>query len=109
MSEIKVVESHSLPIAKAKAVVQKLADELAAEYGLSSEWHGNTLKFHHSGADGKVQVTDSEIRLAVTLGFLLTPLKGKIIGHIERSFDKLLSREPRAPAKKPASKTKRQS
>jgi putative polyhydroxyalkanoate system protein len=109
MSEIKLVKSHSLPIAKAKALVQKVADELAAEYGLSSEWHGNTLKFHRSGADGKLYVTDSEIRLDVTLGFLLTPLKGKIVGHIERSFDRLLSREPRAQAKKPARKTKRQS
>jgi putative polyhydroxyalkanoate system protein len=109
MSEIKLVKSHSLPIAKAKALVQKVADELDAEYGLSSEWHGNTLKFHRSGADGKLSVTDSEIRLDITLGFLLTPLKGKIVDHIERSFDKHLSREPRAPAKKPPRKTQRQS
>ena len=109
MSDFKLVKHHSLPIAKAKARVQKVADGLAAEYALSSEWHGNMLRFHRSGVDGQVHVTGSEIRLDVTLGFLLTPLKGKIVGHIERSFDKLLSREPGAPAKKPASKTKRQS
>jgi len=109
MSEFKLVKPHSLPIAKAKALVQKVADELAAEYDLTSEWHGNTLKFHRSGADGKVSVTDSEIRFDLTLGFLLTAIKGKIVAQIERRFDKLLSREPRAQAKKLPRKTNRRS
>jgi len=109
MSDFKLVKHHSLPIAKAKARVQKVADGLAAEYALCSEWHGNTLRFHRSGVDGQVHVTDSEIRLDVTLGFLLKPLRGKFIGHIERNFDKVLTREPRAQAKKPARKTAPQS
>ena len=109
MSDFKLVKHHSLPIAKAKARVQKVADGLAAEYALSSEWHGNTLRFHRSGVDGQVHVTGSEIRLDVTLGFLLKPLKGKFVGLIERNFDKVLTREPRAQAKKPARKTVRQS
>jgi hypothetical protein len=54
-----------------------------------------------------VHVTGSEIRLDVTLGFLLKPLKGKFVGLIERNFDKVLTREPRAQAKKPARKTAR--
>jgi len=107
MSDFTLVKRHSLPIAKVKARVQKVADGLAAEYALSSEWHGNTLRFHRSGVDGQVHVTGSEIRLDITLGFLLKPLKGKLINHIECSFDKVLSREPRAQAKKPARKTSR--
>src|ERR1035441_8693105 len=75
MSDFKLVKHHSLPIAKAKARVQKVADGLAAEYALSSEWHGNTLRFHRSGVHWPGHVTDSEIRLDVTLGFLLKPLK----------------------------------
>jgi putative polyhydroxyalkanoate system protein len=108
MSDIKLVKPHSLPIAKAKALVQKAADELAAEYELSSEWHGDTLHFHRSGVDGQMYVTDSEIRLHVTLGFLLRPFKGKFVGHIERNVDRLLAeREPRAQAQRPARKTPR--
>jgi len=110
MSDIKLVKPHSLPIAKAKALVQKAANGLAAEYDLSREWHGNTLCFHRSGVDGEVYVTDSKIRFDVTLGFLLKPLKGVFIDHIERNFDKALTQEPRAQAKKrPARKTARQS
>jgi len=107
MSDIKFVKPHSLPIAKAKAQVQKAADGLAAKNDLSSEWHGNTLRFHRSGVDGQVSVTDSEIRLDVTLGFLLKPLKGTFVRHIERNFDKVFTPERRAKAKKPARKTAR--
>jgi putative polyhydroxyalkanoate system protein len=101
MSDIKLVRPHSLPLTKAKALAQKTADALAAEYDLASEWHGNTLRFHRSGVDGQMHVTDSEIRLDVTLGLLLRAFKGKIAGHIERNFDELLAGSKK-PAKKPA-------
>ena len=100
MSDIKLVKPHSLPLTKAKALAQKTADALAAEYDLESEWHGNILRFHRSGVDGQMHVTDSEIRLDVKLGLLLKAFKGKIAGHIERNFDELL-----AGGKKPAKKT----
>lgn len=109
MADIKLVRSHSLPIAKARSLVQKAADSLAAEYNLSSEWHGSTLRFHRSGVDGQMHVTASEIQLDVTLGFLLKAFKGKFLEHIERNFDKLLGKQgaraqPRAQPKTPAKK-----
>ncbi len=91
MADIEFVKPHALTVAKAKALVQETADALAAEYGLSSEWHGNTLHFHRSGVDGRMHVTDSEIRLHVTLGFLLKAFKGAFVEHIERNFDRLLA------------------
>lgn len=92
MSDIDVVRFHSLPVQKAKALVQKTADDLAREYGLSSEWHGNTLHFHRAGVDGQMQVTGSEVRLHAALGFLLTPLRASFVDHIERNFDKLFGK-----------------
>lgn len=105
MSDIKLVRPHSLSLAKAKALTQKAADSLAADYDLQSEWHGNTLRFHRSGVDGQMHVTDSEIRLDVKLGLLLKAFKGKIAEHIERNFDELLGGqklEKKLPAKKTA-------
>ena len=106
MSDINLVKPHLLPIAKARALVQKVADGLAADYGLSSEWHGNTLHFHRSGVDGQLEVTNSEVRLDVTLGLMLKPLKGKLVGYIEGNFDRMLAAKPKAKAKK-ATKTAR--
>jgi len=103
MSDIKLVRSHSLPLAKAKALAQKAADALAAEYDLTSEWRGNTLRFHRSGVDGQMHVTDSEIKLDVTLGFLLKAFKRKIAGHIERNLEELLAGDKK-PAKKSTSR-----
>ena len=91
MSDIKLVRPHSLPLAKAKALAQKTADALSKEYDLTSEWHADTLRFHRSGVDGQMHVTDSEIRLDVTLGLLLKAFKGTIAGHIERNLDELLN------------------
>ena len=91
MSDFTLVKHHSLPIANARARVQKVADELVAKYALSSEWDGNTLRFHRSGVDGQVHVTGSEIQLDVSLGFLLKPLRGEFVDYIERSFDNVLT------------------
>jgi putative polyhydroxyalkanoate system protein len=85
--------------------VQKTADGLASEYNLENEWHGNTLRFHRSGVDGEMLVTDSKIELDVTLGLLMKPFKAKFVDRIERDLDKLLAeKEKGSPAKKPGKK-----
>jgi len=100
MPDIRFVKPHSLSITKAKALVQKAIDDLSGDYGLSSEWHGDTLHIHRSGVDGQVRVNDSEIGLHITLGFLLRPLKARIADQVEHTFAGLL-------AEKPARKTAR--
>jgi len=109
MSDIKLVRSHSVPLAEAKARVQKTADELAAEHDLSSQWHGNTLRFDRSGLHGEILVTHSEIRLQVDLSFLLRPLKGALVERIENKFERLFPEpETGSHAKKPAKKAAKQ-
>ena len=89
MPDITLLRSFALPIAVAKARVQKTADELAKEYDLRSEWDGNTLRFERTGLRGEIQVSDSEIRLAADLSFLLKPLKAQLTERIEDKFDRV--------------------
>jgi hypothetical protein len=49
MSDINLVRSHSLSIAKAKALVQRAADGLATEYDLESEWLASISTRNSSG------------------------------------------------------------
>jgi putative polyhydroxyalkanoate system protein len=111
MADIKMIKYHELPVAQAKQLVQKAADDLGEEYDLTSEWHGDTLRFHRSGVEGQMKVTAAEIHLDVTLGFLLRPFKAKFVEHIEHNFDRLLAhahkatRATKAPAKAPAKKS----
>jgi len=91
MADIKMIKYHELTIAKARQLVQKAADDLGEEYDLTSEWHGDTLRFHRSGVEGQMKVTTTEIHLDVTLGFLLRPFRAKFVEHIEHNFDRLLA------------------
>jgi putative polyhydroxyalkanoate system protein len=91
MADIKMIKYHALPLAKAKQLVQKAADDLGKEYDLTSEWHGHTLRFHRSGVEGHMKVTAADIHLDVTLGFLLKPFKAKFVERIEHNFDRLLA------------------
>jgi putative polyhydroxyalkanoate system protein len=90
MADIKVVRKHRLSVAQAKKIAQKTADDLASEYDLQSEWHGDTLRFSRSGVDGSMAVSAHEIRLDVKLGLLLGAFKSKIEQHIEHRLDELL-------------------
>jgi len=105
MPDISLIRSHSLPVAEAKARVQKSADELASEHDLSSEWEGNTLRFHRPGLEGEICVSRSEIRLEANLGFLMKPLKRMLVDEIERTFDRVFA-EPKSgeQTRKPAKK-----
>lgn len=106
MSDIAFVREHALPIAKAKAQVQKAADDLAAEHQLEVEWHGNTLGFQRKGINGEIHVTGSKVHLDVTLGLLLKPFKAKFVGEIERDLDKYFPEpKPEAPPKKHVKKS----
>ncbi len=107
MSDIKLIRRHSLTLAKAKGLAQKAADRLAEKYDLTSEWHGNSLRFHRQGVEGQMHVTGSEIQLDVKLGFLLRAFKGRLLEHIEQNFDTLLREQTgTSPAKKAARKAR---
>jgi putative polyhydroxyalkanoate system protein len=90
MPDIRFVRKHALTVAQARKIAQQAADDLAAEYDLESEWNGDTLNFARSGVNGAMDVTASEIRLEVNLGFLLKPFKFKFEQHISRRLDELL-------------------
>lgn len=96
MPDINLVRSYSLPLAVAKARVQKTADELAEEHHLKSEWEGDTLHFDRPGLHGAIEVTDSELRLEVNLSLLLKPLRGRLEKRIMDKFERLF---PEAPGK----------
>lgn len=91
MSDIKYVQPHSLTLKQAKHAAQKAADDLGAEYDLTSEWDGDTLHFHRSGVEGTMHVTEKAVELNVKLGFLLRPFKATFEEHIERHLAERLS------------------
>lgn len=106
MADIELKRTHHLGLKGARAAAEKMAEKLGKQFNLSGEWTGNTLHFDRPGVNGKLTVTDHDMHLAVTLGFLLKAMKGPIEKAVHDQLDKVLDEAP-APktAKAPAAKT----
>lgn len=91
MTKIDIKRRHDLGYAKAHDVTDELARELSERFDAECHWDGSELKFARSGASGRVQVSDDEIRIEVRLGLLLSPLKGKMESAIDERLDRLLT------------------
>jgi len=68
-----------------------LADQLQKEFQLDSQWQGNTLNFTRSGVKGKLDVTDKDVTVDISLGFMLKAFKGKIQAEIDKNIDKMFA------------------
>ena len=88
MAEIHMRRKHSIGVRKAKVAAQKVADDLAEEFGIESEWDSHVLRFSRHGVDGALTVAKDEVVLTAKLGFVLTVFKTKIEDHINDRFDK---------------------
>ncbi|ALI01839.1 polyhydroxyalkanoic acid system protein [Pseudomonas sp. FW306-02-F02-AA] len=90
MAHISVERAHGLGKEAAREKADKLAEKLAAQYGLEPQWSGDTLNLKRSGVKGAVYVGDTSIRVDVELGLLMSAMSGTIKSEIERALDKAL-------------------
>ena len=86
-----IKRQHSLGVDEAKRRVDRVADKLATDYAMRSDWHGNTLGFNGSGVNGQVEVAQNSIEFKVELGFALMMMEGPIRRSIENALDQELN------------------
>lgn len=91
MADIRITQAHKLPHKKAKAAAQKVADQMAEEYEMSSEWDGDVLKFKRSGVSGKLVVLEKEAHLEISLGFLFKAFASTIEEKVAAKMKKVFS------------------
>src|SRR5204862_6679755 len=89
LATITVSKRHNLSHKKAKAVAERLANDLQKRFDLAWSWEGDHVHFQRPGVSGTMHVGTADIRLDVKLGFLLTPLKPAIEREIHAQLDKL--------------------
>jgi putative polyhydroxyalkanoate system protein len=92
VATIETSKQHTLGKAGARARAEKIADELERRIQIEWAWTGDRIDFAArkgmaSGVKGKLDVTDSEISIAVDLPLLLRPLAGMVRGHIQKELD----------------------
>src|SRR5689334_18546011 len=100
MADIEIHRAHHLGLKGARAAADKMAEHLGTKFGLSGDWSGNTLHFQRPGVSGTLAITDRDVDLAVSLGFLLKAMKGSIERAVHEELDKLFA--ARAPTAKAA-------
>lgn len=91
MADISIKQAHKLPHKKAKAAAQKVADQMAEEYEMNSEWDGDVLKFKRSGVSGKLVVSEKEAHLEISLGFLFKAFTSTIEEKVSAKMKKVFS------------------
>lgn len=105
MADIDVKRTHGLGLAAAHKASDKMMEALAKKFDLKGSWQGDTLVFQRPGVSGTLAITDRDLHLSVTLGFLLKALKGSIERAVHSELDALFAaRKPEAPARKEALK-----
>jgi putative polyhydroxyalkanoate system protein len=78
MSEIVVRRGHDLGLARAKRLAGTMARRLREDYGGTYAWTGDRLQFERTGVSGRITVTPDAFEVCVEIGFLLSPLRGRI-------------------------------
>lgn len=105
MADIDLKRAHALGLQGARAAAEKMAEQLGRKFGLQGKWSGNNLSFERPGVTGLLAVSEKDVHLTVSLGFLLKAMKGSIQKAVEEELDELVAK---AKAAKPsAAKTEK--
>ncbi|MGB7298593.1 MAG: polyhydroxyalkanoic acid system family protein [Burkholderiaceae bacterium] len=87
MASLTFERPHQLGLKPARDRMQRLADEMADQYRLKSEWQGDVLVFSRPGIQGRIEVTDRSILLQAKLGVMLSAFRPRIESSLSENFD----------------------
>jgi putative polyhydroxyalkanoate system protein len=89
MADISIVQEHGLSPSMARAAAQKVADRIAAEYGLDCRWEGDVLRFARDGVAGSLTLEATRAAMRIQLGFLLGAFAPAIEAKVAASMKKV--------------------
>jgi putative polyhydroxyalkanoate system protein len=92
MADIDIKRVHNLGMKAARHAADQMAEDLGRKFGLSGGWKGNTHHFDRPGVSGSLHLTEKELHLTVTLGFLLKAMRGPLEAAITRELDSLFAK-----------------
>ena len=90
MVDISIIQRHTLSHHHAKAAAQHVADQLAQEYDMRSEWDGDVLLFNRAGVTGSLTLAGQEAHVEITLGFFFkafaAAIEEKVVAKMQKVF-----------------------
>ncbi len=87
MATIDIRRSHDFSLEKAKEAAVAIAKQLDERIGISYRWEGDDLALKRTGATGRLEVREREVRVLIELGLALRPLKGHVTKRVHDYLD----------------------
>lgn len=92
MPKISISRNHSLSTTVIKQRLVDLGEKLQAKYQAKTSWQGdNTMNVKGPGVEGKLTLSEGKVDVNLDLGFLLSPMKGKIEEALTKELEKVTS------------------
>ena len=91
MADIDVHRAHELGLPAARRAAEQMAADLGRKFDLRGSWQGDVLRFERSGVAGTLAVTDRDLRLSISLGFLLKAMQASIEKAVLHELDTLFA------------------
>ena len=90
MPKINISRNHALPPAVLKQRLVDLGEKLQAKYQAKTSWEGDkTMNVKGPGVEGKLSIGDNKVDVNLDLGFLLSPMKGKIEEALTKELERV--------------------
>jgi len=90
MASIQVSYPHPLTMAEAREAVNAFSAKLEKKLDVKSSWQGDILMLERQGVKGSMVLTEGMVKVELTLGMMLTPMKGQIEAEINKQLARSL-------------------
>ena len=91
-STVDVIRKHNMSLNDIRQCAVKLANDMSDKYGISYRFDGQNVIFETpsgpaKGTSGRLDITDSTIRIKIVLPFMLYAFKGSVEETVNEKFD----------------------
>ncbi len=90
MANIYVLHPHQRTMLEAREAMQVFCKKLEAKLGVKSVWQGDVLMLERQGVKGTMALTEGAVEVKLTLGMMLTPMKGQIEAEVNKQLTRCL-------------------
>jgi putative polyhydroxyalkanoate system protein len=97
MAKLSISRNHSLPPAVIKQRIVELGEKLQSKYQAKTSWEGDsTMNVKGPGVEGKLTITASKVDVDLSLGLLVSAMKGKIQEALTQELERVTQPESKA-------------
>ena len=87
MASIDIRRRHQFGLEKAREAAVAIAKQLEERIDVRYRWEGDDLQLVRTGATGRLEVREDEVRIVIDLGLPLRPLKGRVTKRVYEYLD----------------------